>query len=43
MEREPFGVLALSRRTAAEVSDGWEITGDSTIGEAVVSQLGMMI
>jgi uncharacterized protein (TIGR03083 family) len=43
MDSETFGVLALGRRTAAEVSDGWEITGDTTIGEAVVSQLGMMI
>lgn len=43
MDAETFLVLALGRRTAEEMADGWSVTGDQDLGRAVVSQFSMMI
>jgi uncharacterized protein (TIGR03083 family) len=43
MDTETFVVLALGRRSAGDARDGLTITGDTALGDRIVSALSMMI
>jgi uncharacterized protein (TIGR03083 family) len=43
MDSSTFTTLALGRRPAADLAEGWSVRGDTALGTRVVEQLNMMI